>query len=368
MSAAGDTRAVLTIDLGALARNWRRLRDRVAPAECSAVVKADAYGIGIAHAVPALADAGCRTFFVAQLDEALAVRAALATREARVLVLNGLGGMEPVPEFAEHRLIPVLGSPADIRSWMQFAGQQAGPATAALHFNTGMNRLGLADVAEALELSRWRLELVMSHFVAAEERGNPLNGAQIAAFEAIAAHFPHVPRSLANSSGIFLPSRPLYDLVRPGYALYGGSPVPGQPNPMEAVVRLEAPVLQVHMVEAGASVGYNGMWVAQRRSRVATLGVGYADGFPFHGGHGSGQTGKAVATVNSSTCPVVGRISMDLIVLDVTDAGLVQPGEMAQLLGPDISIDDLARCAGTIGYTVLTGLGRRYRRVLVNSP
>ena len=359
-SAAGDNRAVLSIDLPALQRNWLKLRDRVVPAECSAVVKADAYGIGIAHAVPALADAGCRTFFVANLAEAVAVRAALpaSAQAARVFVLNGLGGMAPSPEYAAHRLIPVLGSVDDMASWSRFAGR----GSAALHFNTGMNRLGFADFRQALEGPRLRLELVMSHFVAAEEPENPLNPAQIAAFDAMAAHFPQIPKSLANSSGIFLPQRPFHDLVRPGYALYGGNPVPGQPNPMEAVVRLEAPVLQVHTVEAGASAGYNGTWTAQRRSRVATLGVGYADGFPFHAGHASGQTGKAQALVQGIACPIVGRVSMDLIVVDVTEAGPLAPGGMAQLIGPAIPLDDLARRAGTIGYTVLTALGKRYRR------
>ncbi len=201
----------------------------------------------------------------------------------------------------------------------------------------------------------------MSHLVSAQSPDDPANARQIAAFDAIARRFPGVPRSLCNSSGIFLPSKPHLDLVRPGYALYGGNPTPGGPNPKRAVLRLEARILAVHDIAAGECVGYDAAWTAPRPTRLATIAAGYADGLPV--GASSRSLGPpAEALVAGRRCPVVGRVSMDYAVLDVTQAGPVRRGDWAEILGRQIGVDELAARAGTIGYEILTRLGGRYAR------
>jgi alanine racemase len=365
--------ATLSIDLDALKANWRLLADRVAPAACGAVVKADAYGLGIEQAVPALARGGCRIFFVAHLTEG--VRARAAVREAGfddaidIYLLHGLQpGLHIHPDYAAYRLLPVLGSRPELEAW-SLAG--AGPC--ALQIDTGMNRIGLA--AEALAglspglLDRSGAVLLMSHFVSAEEPWSPLNTGQIERFEAVqAVAFPGLPASLANSSGIFLPQQPFYDLVRPGYALYGGNPCPGQPNPMRPVIRLDAGILQTREIGAGESVGYNSRWTASRPTRLATIGVGYADGVP-RGARSVGTGDGPVALVGGVRCPWVGRVSMDLSIIDVTDAppDATGPGALVELIGSTNTVDDFGAQCGTIGYEILTGLGGRYSRVYVEN-
>ena len=263
--AAGAACGLLTIDLDALAANWRTLRDRARGAECAAVVKADGYGIGLEPAMRALARAGCKTFFVAHLSEA--VRARTVSAQAAIYVLNGL-----LPgtagAYAEHALRPVLGSRDEVDEWADFCRGRGGRLPAAIHVDTGMNRLGLR-VEEALAgdplLSRFEPALLMSHLVSAEASDDPVNARQIAAFARVREAFGRVPASLANSSGIFLPQGPHYELVRPGYALYGGNPTPGFFNPMRPVVRLEARIIQLRTVEAGETAGYNGTWMAPGR-------------------------------------------------------------------------------------------------------
>lgn len=358
---ACDAQAVLTIDLGALAANWRDLAARVSPATCAAVVKADAYGIGIEAAVPALIDAGCRTFFVAHVSEGRRVRAIDA--DVDVYVLNGLPAYA-VESCLADRLRPVLGSAADAMLW---ASRGEG-RPCALHVDTGMNRLGVAvtEIAD-IAASSLDLQLLMTHFVSSEAADDRLNDMQIARFAEAAALLPDLRRSLANSSALFLPQRPFGDLVRPGYALYGGNPTPGVANPMRAVVRLEAPILQIRTVEAGDTVGYNAQWTARRRTRLATIGIGYADGLPRFAMATDHKAGGE-AMVAGQRCPFAGRVSMDLTVIDVTDApaNSVGPGTMACLLGAEITVDDLGERSGTIGYEILTRLGARYHRVYVN--
>ena len=356
--------AELTIDLGALAANWQLLAGRIAPAECSAVVKADAYGIGIEQAVPALYRAGCRTFFVAHVSEGQRVRAALeGARDARIFVLNGLSADPAL--YKVDALHPVLGSRADIELW-QAAG--AGVPDCAIHVDTGMNRLGcsLADL-DLVDLARLRVALVMSHLVSSEVPGDPLNARQIERFEAARQRLPGIPGSLANSSALFLPQRPSYDLARPGYALYGGNPTPEAPNPMQPVVRLSAPILQVRDIEAGATVGYNAQWTARRATRLATIGVGYADGLPRNLMATDLRPGGE-AIVAGHRCPFAGRVSMDLTIIDVTDlpSAQVGVGTVVELLGSHITVDDMGARAGTIGYEILTNLGRRYHRTYLD--
>jgi alanine racemase len=360
--------AVLTIDLGALADNWRILRDRAGVAECAAVVKADAYGLGIEPAAAALAVAGCRTFFVAHLSEARRVRHACP--DATIYVLNGLlPGTENA--FLPDGIRPVLGSRDEIADWVVFCRSREQRLPAAIHVDTGMHRLGL-PMAEALALAGDPLladfepVLLMSHLVAAEDTENPINERQIAAFERVRAAFPGVPASLANSSGSFNGRVPAYDLVRAGFALYGGNPTPGRDNPMRPVVRLEAGIVQVREVEDGEGVGYNGTWTARGHRRLATLSIGYADGYSRAASctDADGDAPRGVAIVAGRRCPFAGRVSMDLIILDVTELPpeAVRRGDRAVLIGDGLTIDEVGARAGTIGYEVLTSLGKRYDR------
>jgi alanine racemase len=352
---------VLTIDLSAVAANWRLLAERSGAADCSAVIKADGYGIGLEPAMRALLSAGCKTFFVANVAEGERARA--VSGEAVIYVLEGLA------PGAGRRLIggnlrPALSSIVEIDEWAAFGRAMGRPLEAALHFDTGMNRLGLAigdlAAAAAAATKNVSITLVMSHFVCSQWPDHPCVARQIADFDRVRAHFPGTPASLCNSSGIFLASKPHFDMTRPGYALFGGNPRPGAENPMRRVVRLDARILSVRDVAAGETVGYDATWAAARPSRIATIGIGYADGIPMS----ASREGGAEAIVAGARCPFVGRVSMDFIGLDVTDAppGAAQRGALAELLGDAIGVDELAARSGAIGYEILTRLGRRFAR------
>ena len=374
---SGDALAVLTVDLDAIGDNWRQLAARAAPSECAAVVKADAYGLGIDEVVPALARAGCRTFLTAHVSEGRRTRAALQDGgfSGRIFILGGFHpAAAPISDYLESGLAPVIGSMEELVAWERALGTFDAKDSfhCAIHLDTGMNRLGF-PIEEARLLPHQRLigarvGLVMSHLVSAEMPGDPLNARQIAGFEhARERALRQFPASLANSSGIFLPQRPFFDLVRPGYALYGGNPTPGTPNPMKPVVSLVARILQLRTVPAGASAGYNARWTASRQSRLATIGIGYADGLPI-GASGIGGRGAKVH-FEGLPCPIVGRVSMDFSIVDVTDVPVskLAPGAYVELLGHNIDVDELGRLAGTIGYEILTNLGRRYRRDYIGS-
>ena len=366
-----DALAVLTIDLDAIGENWRRLAERAAPAECGAAVKADAYGCGIEAVVPALGRAGCRTFFTAHVSEGRRARAALDGDgiPGRIFVLNGFHpDAAPLSHYLDHRLGPVIGSAEELAAWSA-AVADLDPASrppSALHVDTGMNRLGFPVEAARLlppsALEAAGVAMAMTHLVSAEQPDDPANLRQIAAFDhARERALRSLPASLANSSGIFLPQRPFHALVRPGYALYGGNPTPDRPNPMRPVVTLVAKVLQTRTAPAGATVGYNGRWTARRPSRLATLGIGYADGLPI-GASGIERPG-ALVYIGDQPCPVLGRISMDLTIVDTTDCPEpIGAGQEVEILGPHVGVDDLGRQSGTIGYDILTSLGRRHVR------
>ncbi|MGD0108593.1 MAG: alanine racemase [Rhodopila sp.] len=344
--------AVLEVDLGAVVANWRLLRLRHPSGSVAGVIKGDGYGLGARPIAAALHQAGCRHFFVAYLNEALAVRDVVPG--AMLAVLSGLvPGTEDA--YVAHDLTPVLGSLDEIDRWQ---GREA-----ILHIDTGMSRLGL-DARELAvlaqdhaRLGRLKMRYVMSHLVAAEQPDDRLNQLQRERFAAARAMLPPAPCSLANSSGLFLGPAFASDLARPGAALYGINPTPGQPNPMHGVVRLSVRVLAVRDVPPGEGVGYNATWVAARPSRIATAALGYADGF-----HRS-LSGRGSACFDGTPVPLVGRVSMDLTTFDVTDHPAVQPGSWLEVLGPHLSPDDVALAAGTNGYEVLTSLGRRFYRV-----
>ncbi len=358
----------LTVDLGAVRRNYRLLKDRLAGIACAGVVKADAYGLGADRVAPVLWEEGCRIFFVATLDEAVRLRPIIP--EATVCCLNGLlAGTEDV--YARYRIVPVLNALEQIARWRTFGGRFGTVLPAILHVDTGMNRLGLGD-----DEWRWVLEspavldgidwlYLMSHLSAADEPENPLNALQLSRFRRIRQHLPRrMPFSLANSSGVFLGADYHFDLARPGIALYGGRPGAGVVNPLECPIRVEGRILQVRTVPAGASVGYSATWTAARASRIATVGVGYADGYL------RSLSGRGVVALGGRTCPVVGRVSMDLISVDVTDLPEVEarPGAFTEVLGPTVTPDAAADAGGTIGYELLTALGRRYVRHYVETP
>jgi alanine racemase len=357
---------ILTIDVAAIVANWREVARRCETAECAAVVKADAYGSGLEPVARGLTGAGCKTFFVAHLAEARSLRAAAA--DAVIYVLNGLppGTAEA---FSASNLRPVLGSQPDLAEWDAFRARSGWSGPAALHVDTGMNRLGLtpeeaADLAARDAVDPRAISLLISHFACSEEPGHPLNARQMAEFRDVRSLFPGIPGSLANSSGIFLGPDAHHDVVRPGVALYGANPTPGHLNLMRSVVRLEGRIVQVREVGEGETVGYGATWTAARPTRLAIVSIGYADGFP-RAASATDQKPGAEAIVAGRRCPLAGRVSMDLMAVDVTDVpdGRPSGGDLVTLLGDDIGVDELASHAGTIAYEVLTSLGRRYRRV-----
>jgi alanine racemase len=357
---------ILTVDLDALVANWRKLEKTAVPAECSAVIKANAYGCGIEPVARALARAGCKTFFVATLDEAAATRAAVPS--VVLYVLNGFI-QNTGDAYAKIDARPVIGDLNELAEWDVFCRRTSWAGGAAIHIDTGLQRLGLT-VAEAqgliprINAGDHGISLVMSHLACAESLHHPMNARQLATFRTIASEFSGVPASLSNSSGIFLGSTFQFDMVRPGAALYGVNPTPEADNPMLPVVDLKARILQIRDVERGESVGYGGNWTARRPTRLAVVSAGYADGY-FRAGSSNDGTRGAEVMVAGKRCPVAGRISMDLMAVDVTDLekNAVRRGHMVTLIGEGITVDELAHHFGTIGYEVLTSIGSRYARV-----
>ncbi|WP_421694454.1 alanine racemase [Aestuariivirga sp.] len=359
--------AVLTIDLVALKQNWQTLKARAGTAECGAAVKGNAYGLGIAPVAQALWEAGCRSFFVARPKEGEELRAILP--EATIYVLDGLFAGQ-AEFYAKLDLCPALISSAEAREWAAFGRAYGRKLPCAIHVDTGINRLGFsAPEFEALLEDRFTMEglnisLLMSHLACADDAPHPMNQRQGEAFAAIRSRLPGIAASLANSSGIFLGKGFTHDLVRPGIALYGGNPTPGEPNPMQAVALLEGTVLQLRDVAAGESVGYGATWTAARPSRIAILGAGYKDGVP-RALSSRAADGPAQVFIAGRRCPVIGRISMDMMGVDVTDlaAGTVTRGTRGEILGRHIMIDEAAAWAGTISYELLTRLGSRSARL-----
>ena len=377
MSNTDRAEGVLTIDLAAIVANWRLLASRAAPAECAAVVKADAYGLGMAQVAPALAAAGCRVFFVATLDEGIALRRLLqgAAEEAgamlpapampaAIFVLNGAPrGCES--ELLQYGLMPVRNDLDDIFAWGTLAAVLEATLPACVHVDTGMSRLGLSPAevvilsGEPERLDGTGVVLVMSHLACADEPSHALNRRQLDAFRGARAQLPAAPGSLAASSGIFLGAAWACELVRPGAALYGVAPVPGENNPMRSVVTLTARILQVREIDRDTPVGYGATFRAPAHVTIATAAVGYADGYlRALGNRGAGFIG-------SQRVPLVGRVSMDLTTFDVTGVPLAVPGAKIELIGPQLGVDDVAAAAGTSGYEILTSLGDRYARTYV---
>ena len=360
----------LTVDLSALRRNWVALDKVSRGALTGAVVKADAYGTGIVPASRALHQAGARFFFVATPDEAIAVRAALP-EDTHIFVLDGLfPGAAPL--YVGERLMPILCSIPMLEEWLETCLQRNEALPAALHFDTGINRLGFrlseaSIVKRLIDKVGYAPQMIMSHLACADQPGHEKNRTQLALFSSVLAQFPGIPASLANSAALMGAREMHFQMVRPGIALFGGRAVAGRRNPMSRVVSLEAPILQIKEARTGETVGYGATQTVGRDSRLAVVAIGYADGFFRALSSSNNRPGSKVA-IGGHFAPVVGRVSMDMIGVDVTDLPEPpMPGDMVEILGPHISVDDHADVAGTIGYEVLTSLKGRYSRGYVDS-
>jgi alanine racemase len=358
----------VTVDVGALVDNWRAVAAEARGAETAAVLKADAYGCGLQSVAGALAAAGCNTFFVALLEEGVRLRR--TAPGAAIYVLNGLlpGGAR---DYIANDLRPVLGSMPEIDEWA--AAKRAGaPTGSAIHIDTGINRLGLT-IAEAGPIAADRTlvtaitpSLLMSHLACADTPAHPLNRGQLAAFGEVRTLFPGVPASLANSAGSFLGPDYRFDMVRPGIALYGGRFAEDRPA-LKPVVTLEARVVGVRDAAPGETVGYGATQTIAAPSRLAILSAGYADGYHRAASSRDGHPGARVF-LNGRMAPIVGRVSMDLMTVDVTGIPDAKRGDWAELFGPSVPVDEVAAHAGTIGYELLTALGPRYERRYVCGP
>lgn len=364
----------LTIDLGALVANYHLLAKHAQPAVCGAMVKANAYGCGIEQCVPALANAGCDSFFVAVAEEGLRARA--VAPKATIYILNGLFA-DAAPHLIQAGLRPVLGSLEEVELWADAAKQAGRPLPCALHMDSGMNRLGLSheELVRIKSLDRLidhlDVTLFMTHYACADDVDHPKTLAQREVFLQGAELFPKVPRSAANSAATLQMADHQFDLVRPGIALYGGEALNDVANPTRPVVALEGRIIQIRNISAGDTVGYGGTETMKRDSRVAMVSVGYADGY-HRAASNMGVPMRAVtpavkAAFKGKTIKGVGRVSMDLTAFDVTDIAPneIAAGDWIELFGPTIPVDDVARAAGTIGYELLTGLGQRYARQYV---
>lgn len=355
----------LTVDLGALKRNYLTLARSVGQGRAAAVVKANAYGLGAIPVSRALYEAGCRHFFVAQFCEAVELRPVLAS-DAQVFVLNGL---QPGNEDLCARLgiIPVANSPEQLDAWNRMGAAAGRVLPVVLQFDTGMSRLGIAPEDRAAVLARIRqpghveVHFIMSHLASADDPDCGQNDDQLAEMQAIADEFAGFDVCFSNSGGIFLGEAYRGVLARPGIALYGGAPNGRQPNPMEPVVRLSVAVVQTRPVSAGAKVGYSGTHVTRETRRLATIAAGYADGLP------RSLSDRGAAYFGDTRLPIVGRVSMDSITIDVTDLpdGTLQLGSLVEILGPHQTLEDIAADAGTISYEILTSLGTRYHRQFI---
>jgi alanine racemase len=360
----------ITIDLGQIGLNWKALAALVAPAACGAVVKANAYGLGAERVIAALARAGCSTFFIATPDEAETARR--VAPQATLYALDGLVG-DAGALFARLGVRPVLSTLDDVVAWSALCRSRGERLAAALHIDTGLNRLGLPvrDVRRLANEPTMRagikLDLVMSHLASADNPRDPKNRDQLLAFETLSALFPGVARSLAASDGLMLGGAYHFDLVRPGYALYGGQASQTVPTPVKSAVTVAARILAVADVAPGETVGYAATWRAKRPSRIATIAAGYADGVPRSASAADGQQ-RGQVMITGHLAPLVGRVSMDLITADVTDLpeGAAMPGEFAKLICEDIPIENAGFAAGTIGYEILTRLGPRFPRLYLD--
>lgn len=355
--------ATATIDLAALQANYTLLARKAKSAHTAAAIKGDGYGLGVKPVAKTLWNAGCRSFYVARPEEGAALRAILP--RVSITVLDGLYEGHAA-FYRKHKLVPALTTISQIRDWAR--NGKGEPCS--LHVDTGINRVGLqakdwlAFTGDDKLLRTLNVRMLMSHLACGDDNQSSMNQQQLDKFKAIHAGVPHLSASLANSPGIFLGKQYHFNEVRPGVALYGGNPTPYQKNPMKPVVTLEARILQVRNIQAGDTVGYSATWTAKRPTRIAVIAAGYADGIARKLSSHSNE-GLAQVWLAGQRCPIVGRVSMDMMTIDVTDVPerkLAKAAD-AELFGKHISVDEAASWAGTISYELLTHLGKRYARV-----
>jgi alanine racemase len=358
---------LITIDLDALTANYRRCREQLSPASCAAVVKADAYGLGIARIASTLREAGCRQFFTATHREAVALRQLLT--DAEIYVFEGVTE-QSVDAFCDNDLIPVLITPEQAAAWARRARDLGKPLPAVIDIDTGMTRLGFGEcelrqlLSRAGDLDCLDLRYVMTHLACADEGPSSMLQQQLQRFDRLRQLLPAAPTSIGNSAGALLSRASAGDMVRLGIALFGGNPYLDERHRGNPVLRIQSRILQLREISEPTPVGYGATFTAKPGSRIATVGTGYADGYPWSLGN------RGIAVIGGHRVPVVGRVSMDLITLDVTGLPdpLVQPGCLVDLIGPDISLEEVAQLAGTINYEILTRLSQRARRRFIGGP
>ena len=355
--------ATATIDLAALKANYTLLAGKAKTVHTAAAIKGDGYGLGVKPVAETLWAAGCRSFYVARPEEGATLRAILP--HATITVLDGLYE-EHAAYYRKYKLIPALTTLSQMQTWAKNGKGEA----CTLHVDTGINRAGLqptewlAFTGDDKLLRTLNIRMLMSHLACGDDNTSPMNQQQLDRFRAIHAGVPHLRASLANSPGIFLGREYHFNEVRPGVALYGGNPTPYQKNPMKPVVTLEARILQIRSIQAGDTVGYSATWKAFRPTRIAVIAAGYADGIARK--LSSHQpNGPAQVYLGGQRCPIVGRVSMDMMTIDVTDVPerKLAKATYAELFGKHITVDEAAGWAGTISYELLTHLGKRFARV-----
>lgn len=357
--------SVLTIDLDAIASNYQFLRSQVGTAICAAVLKADAYGCGIEAVAPSLYHSGCRHFFTAYTDEAVILKETLSSfsGNAFIYVLNGPYLKGWVEFYHQQALIPVLNNLFEIEEWNAYGVEKNKRLPAILHINTGMNRYGLPlDDYEIFLKKEWPFidwRFFMSHLSCSDQPEHAANLKQLRAMNAIQKNHPKIPLSFVNSNGIFLNSAYHFGMARPGIGLYGLSSVFDQRNKLSPCLELKSRIVQIQDIKPGDSIGYSESYRAESPMRLATLAIGYADGVPWC----MSNQGAFVHLKEKIKAPIVGRISMDLMTIDVTHIPGAQVGEWATLLDDEIGIDDWAKFAGTVNHEVLLKLGKRMKRI-----
>ncbi len=360
---AGTT---LSIDLNAIIANYNYLIQKVKPAHCAAVIKADGYGLGMLPIAKALKKTSCKNFFVAYLDEGIALRSIL-NQDYNIFILNGLFPRDARP-FIKHHLTPVLNDLNQIKIWVQICKEANINYPAAIQFDTGMSRLGLNEndlkILQQKALSPFNPVLIISHLACADEPKHPNNLLQLKKFKFFKKFFPSVTASLSASSGIFLGEAWHFDLTRPGAALYGLNPVPNQKNPMNPVVTLKSKILQIRVIPKNTPIGYGATYISHRPLKLAIIAIGYGDGFS------RSLSNKAyVRHVHypEIPLPIVGKISMDCLCIDISPLSdnTIQLQDEIEIIGPHSPIELIAQNANTIGYEILTSLGNRYHRIYI---
>lgn len=358
-----SAKTILKIDLAAIAGNYKLLQSNCENSKVGATVKANAYGLGAAQIAKVLHAGGCEDFFVVSVAEGLELRSLLGNG-VNIYILYG-PFTEDCDFLQEHNLIPVINHLGQLELWQKLARRLQKELPFVLHIDTGINRLGMPvnEVKRLIDkadlFSNLKMLYLMSHLTASEEKDSPSNSQQLLLFNQLAAYFPGIKKCFVNSSGIFLGSDYHFDLARPGAAIYGLNPTPYAANPMKNVIALVSPIIQIKTIESGEMVGYNGTFTADRNHTIATLPIGYADGYL------RALSNTGIVYINNRPAPVVGRISMDLITVDISDLSPADIflGQEVEIIGKNSPADKIAKLCNTNGYEILTSLGKRFERV-----